>query len=641
MRRSKRLAWWTAYAVGSAAVLGGLAWTTVRVYHLEEEEAAARAENDRQATLRLALWRMDSWLAPRFARESARAWYEYEPYHPQTIAFNRLLEPIADGEILVPSPLLLFASDWLPLHFQWRADTGFTSPQVPSVAPPSSSIACGPVSPDPSRSEHLVAWTGSLDGSALERRLASIDLAGAMNETPVATATSRSAPQEEPEIPQQRSLPAVKWAGQSQTQTVDPGDFKARSAASNYAQNPAQEDVKAVQSLVEQTGNRVKGGKTNFVDQKVDAGMTTTTEPERPPTPTIGSLTPLWMEGDRLIVARRVELGDRTLVQGAFVDWPKLRQLLLAQVTDLLEGVSLEPDRGNEAGSSGSLRLASLPARLVLPPSQGAIDAPHPAAAGLVLVWLAAFGAIGATGLALRASIGAAVRTSRFASSVTHELRTPLTTFRLYSEMLADGVVRDPERMQEYFATLRDESARLGLLVENVLAWSRAEDGRAPREPRPMTVGDLVETVQPVLARRCAEAGDRFATSVEAPTTVPLVTDPDRVRQILFNLVDNACKYAGPDATVQLTVQQLNGHLRLAIDDSGPGVPDDVRKRVFRPFDRGERGPGDAVRGLGLGLAISTELARGLGGSVRCDASPLGGARFALELPLKGAVAKS
>ncbi len=72
MRRSKRLAWWTAYAVGSAAVLGGLAWTTVRVLRLEHEEAVARAENDRQATLRLALWRMDSWLAPRFARESAR-----------------------------------------------------------------------------------------------------------------------------------------------------------------------------------------------------------------------------------------------------------------------------------------------------------------------------------------------------------------------------------------------------------------------------------------------------------------------------------------------------------------------------------------------------------------------------------------
>jgi hypothetical protein len=77
VRGSKRIAWWSAYGLGAAAVVAGIAWTTVRVRTLEREEARAKRESERQETLRLALWRMDSWLGALLARKAARAWYEF------------------------------------------------------------------------------------------------------------------------------------------------------------------------------------------------------------------------------------------------------------------------------------------------------------------------------------------------------------------------------------------------------------------------------------------------------------------------------------------------------------------------------------------------------------------------------------
>lgn len=591
MRRSKRIAWWSAYGLGAAAVVAGLAWTTVRVRTLEREEARAKRESERQETLRLALWRMDSWLGALFAREAARAWYEFEPYYPQTIAFNRLLEPIAEGEVLLPSPLLSFASEWLPLHFQWRAETGFTSPQVPGEMS-NAMIACGPIEPQEDCAARLAALAASADGGALLARLSAAE----------------PAPLPAP-APRQDGA----WSTGGQTaRKLDPDDFKSRAATGNYAQQAIIED------------NRMR---------QMEKAPSEPATLERPPAPSIGPLTALRLPTGEFAVARRVDLGDRVLVQGALLDWATLRSALLAQVADLVPGASLEPSEDADE----PLRLASLPVRLLPPVDATPAIAEHPATPGLLLVWLAALGAIGATGLALRASIGAAVRTSRFASSVTHELRTPLTTFRLYSEMLADGMVADPERARSYLGTLRDESARLGLLVENVLAWSRAENGRAPAEPRATTVAALLAEVEPLLRRRAEEAGGAFEVVDRSGEGARVETDSARVRQILFNLVDNAAKYAmkgeGASSGIRLVAERRDDRLILAIEDDGPGVPAPIRRRIFRAFDRGVRGPGDAVRGLGLGLAISSELARGLGGRLRCaDASA--GARFELELPI-------
>lgn len=640
MRRSRRIAWWTAYGLGAAAVIAGLGWTSVRVVRLEREERAARELTERQETLRAALWRLDFWLAPRLARESARTWFDFEPYHPQEIAYNRLLEPIAEGEVLLPSPLLSFESPYLSAHFQWRESTGFTSPQIPSEALVAlGTVACGPVPSDPARKATFESRIAGLDPRVIERRIRAHEVAVEKSvgdgSNWMSSTADRNAVAGPGEI-------ATRQTRAGRREFAEPSnDYRARQTASNAAQQALEPSDAARGGQVASQALQQKMNVKGLVHKEDSVLEQTAAEAQAGPVE-VGPMVPLWLDdatagSEQLVLARCVRFEQETVLQGVLVDWPALRSALLAQIESIAPNAELAPT-GDIVGDDAR-RLASIPAILRLAPDQAGESigiTEHPAALGLALVWCAALGAIGATGLALRSSIGSAVRTSRFASSVTHELRTPLTTFRLYAEMLADGVVRDEARKREYYETLRDESARLGLLVENVLAWSRVEDGRTPREMRPTTLEALLRQIEPVLARRSAEGGCGFSVEREGAVdgSLGLTTDPDRVSQVLFNFVDNACKYAGRDANVQLRVERSGDRLLLAVEDSGPGVPDRLRARVFRAFDRGERGPGDAVRGLGLGLAISTELAAALGGRLRCERSAMGGARFVLELPV-------
>ncbi len=108
--RSTRHSWWVVHGICALLALGALGWTTVAVLHLEAGEREALAEADHQASLRLALWRMDSRIGPYLAREASRPFYEYEPYFPQPLSYTRMLSKIDPGEVLSPSPLLTFDS---------------------------------------------------------------------------------------------------------------------------------------------------------------------------------------------------------------------------------------------------------------------------------------------------------------------------------------------------------------------------------------------------------------------------------------------------------------------------------------------------------------------------------------------------
>ncbi len=686
MRRSRRAIWWCVFGAGSAAVVAGLGWITAQVLRLDREEALARAEIARQETLHLALWRMDSWLAPLLAREGARTWFEYQSYYPETLALNRLCEPIAAGEVVVPSPLLEFRSELFPLHVQFTGRSGFTSPQVPSPEIVAAGVVgCVPMAGDDAIEGRLRQFAFDNDGPALldrvedsEKQLASAP-EGSRPETgqwvssmsaqdldlhPMADALREiHASQQAAEPPQaaappppvapQQAAPMAHGAEQRlQARDVwdsrnrklkeeSDAEFKARQAVASKAQSAYLEG-----NLATTRGADLGNTQLQTEDAQVSESIRTSAE--------VGPLVPIWLGSppNRLLLARRVQQGSEEILQGVVVEWSVLKRELLDQIADLypvaearLEPVTGGTGAGGAGGTAGGAigggatgaatspgMLASLPIRF-LPPSMNAETPPigQGILLGLAIVWAVSLGAIATTSLAMRSTLHAAMQTSRFASSVTHELRTPLTTFRLYAEMLSDGVVGDPERAREYLRTLRDESTRLGLLVENVLAWSRLEEGRKAAEPRTMEAGDLVTDAEPVLQRRCDEAGASLVTRVEDAGAVR--ADPSRVRQILFNLVDNACKYAGEHAQVEVSATRRNGSVVLAVDDDGPGVPAALRRSVFKAFDRGTLGPGDSVRGLGLGLSISLELAKSLDGRIHCLQSPLGGARFELELP--------
>lgn len=613
MRRGRRRIWW-GFAAGVLVVLAALSWLTSLVLELEGQETRSRAVAAGQERVRLALWRMDAWLGPHLAREAARPFFEYRAFYAPERAYTRLLAPLERGEVLSASPLLAFESDFMRLHFQAGEEGGWTSPQVPE-------------------GDLLELARGTLlDEARLGRCRADLaELGALLHPSALQLGVQRA---EDDLVSLLGQMAVESCVVPSEARPSDEEVFKNRvefsqRSASNYEAADSQ-----------------KWGKQQL--------YTAPAEPA-PANVLLGPLVPLWLPRDeqeqpRLAFVRRVDVGARVLHQGFLVDWPRLEQLLLEQVRDLLPGASLralgygvqtvdDATLGTpQPGLRGELdapRLASLPALLdpgpltVLPQA-----AASPVRTGLALTWIAGLVVLLSVGLALRAGLAYADERSRFASSVTHELRTPLTTFRMYSEMLAKGMVSGENERREYLETLERESERLSNLVENVLAFARLEErgGRTRRER--VAVADLLARQRPSLASRAARCGADFTCAAEIDGAVLLDTDPDAVGQILSNLVDNACKYGrGPDGTrIELRLELDPSHVHFLVRDHGPGVPASAERAIFRPFDRGGRDPADPNPGIGLGLALSRGLAQSMDGELVYDPVAGGGARFRLSL---------
>jgi two-component system phosphate regulon sensor histidine kinase PhoR len=233
---------------------------------------------------------------------------------------------------------------------------------------------------------------------------------------------------------------------------------------------------------------------------------------------------------------------------------------------------------------------------------------------------------------ARRSEAEAAQKTS-FVANVSHEFKTPLTTIRLYSELLEQGRVADAGKQNDYLRTIGRETQRLARLVNNALDFSRLEQGKKKFQRESCDLGAelarLLDTHEP----RIAEAG--LALTRELPAApLTLSTDRDAVEQIVLNLIDNACKYAAEGGELMVTLSAgAGGGAELRVSDRGHGVPDTEREQIFEKFHRVDETLTAEKSGTGLGLSIARQLARGLGGELRCDARPGGGAVFVLTLP--------
>jgi len=222
-------------------------------------------------------------------------------------------------------------------------------------------------------------------------------------------------------------------------------------------------------------------------------------------------------------------------------------------------------------------------------------------------------------------------RRSDFVSSVSHELRTPLAQIRMFSETLLLGRVRSDDEAQRSLEIIQQESQRLTHLVENVLHYSRGERGVDRIVTQPTTLvpllRELVEAFGPLARSR------RVTFALDADGDVVAAVDPGALRQILLNLLDNAAKYGPPGQTVVTSMRVVDGAVRIAVDDEGPGIAADDRERIWEPFRRSDRHLDSAVAGTGIGLAVVSDLTRLHGGRVWVEAAPRGGARFIVELP--------
>ncbi len=348
----------------------------------------------------------------------------------------------------------------------------------------------------------------------------------------------------------------------------------------------------------------------------------------------------VWL-GDHLVLTREAWVDGVRMVQGVWLDWPTMREAWLREITDLFPKADLEPGVNATAGArpmDDRLRFAALPVRLV----QGQMAVPAlafwtPLRKSLAVALSCVLLAAAAVGLVLYGTVALSERRAAFVSAVTHELRTPLTTFRLYSEMLADGMVKDEAQKKTYLETLSGEAGRLSHLVENVLAYARLERGSAKVRAERVTIGELLERILPRLKQRADDGGMEIRMDVsESDAKTPLHIDAGAVEQILFNLVDNACKYAAPRAAervIHVEADTRGKFAMLRVRDHGGGIARRERLRIFHPFHKSADEAAHSAPGVGLGLALCQRLAVALGGALTLDAGWKEGACFVLRVP--------
>jgi signal transduction histidine kinase len=365
-----------------------------------------------------------------------------------------------------------------------------------------------------------------------------------------------------------------------------------------------------------------------------DAGSVAVGEPDATGVTSVDPMIGRATETGEIVLARSVWQGGGVERQGLVLDRRALVEWLETRVLDetgLSDRARIEfgdpqadddPTRPHRYLHRFAEPFEALVARLDLAPLPG-VGSERPIYALTLLLALVAAIGLYAVDRMTRVVVDYAQRRSDFVAAVSHELKTPLTSIRMYAEMLRDGLVRSDEKRSEYYTTITDESERLSRLIDNVLEFSRLEQSR--RSPN-LVVGGLARAVREAaekLRAHVERAG--FRLKLDLDETLPAVRyDRDAVTQLVFNLVDNALKYArnAELREVEIGLHREDGRIRLHVRDHGPGVPADQLRRVFEPFFRVGEELTRTTEGTGIGLALVKELAEAMGAAVQgCNAT--------------------
>ena len=212
-----------------------------------------------------------------------------------------------------------------------------------------------------------------------------------------------------------------------------------------------------------------------------------------------------------------------------------------------------------------------------------------------------------------------------FLMSVSHELRTPLTAIRGHVEALREGLVEDPEARAESLDVISAEADRLERLVGDVLDLAKLDTHRFTLLREEVDMGRLLDRAYASFGEEARRREIDYRCEISARPVI--VTDGDRVLQIISNLLANAFRWTPDGGRVELSLSAENGKIAVAVGDSGPGISPEEWERIFRPFWSRDGG------GTGLGLTIARELAVALGGSIELESEPGKGSRFQLVLP--------
>ena len=655
--QSPNLRTWLIFGTCLLAATIAVAWLSRQTLQAERSERHARQQADLENRIRVALWRMDSIAVPLVAIESTRptlavpskdspvlaprllkGYVQRDATGRWTLrrdAFAKVVEPLAkDSELIarkewwsaLPAPnsrsLELRASSALAE----TSDVGRPSQAVETEQRPGKAVL-PTAAADPNSS--LIVWPSNYWPS---------NFAPPMNNTMASNSAQRAGDQNLNNANQLES----QSRAQLKQQVFD---------VANLGQNGIAQQAEIPQRRTKNPINLSGLGPITSGSGSVDP--LAPSQPEifypnasgdagsRPTLPkqdqrTSGALIPLWV-GEELLLARRVTPESKTgeLIEACWLNWPEWNKVLRAEIADLLPGASLQPVQ-TTTPTGGDRELVALPVRLELSPAMLSATDESSWPAALVVAWVMLALTAVAIGWLLWQTLHLSERRAAFVSAVTHELRTPLTTFRLYTEMLTDGVVQDPDQQQNYFQTLHREANRLMHMVENVLAYARLEKGRPTNRTEELSLGELLERCWPRLLQRVSESPLQLELTLSKPVRETLLTtNALAVEQILFNLIDNACKYARDATEPRIIVESeaTDTQVVIRVRDFGPGLSSTARRQLFEPFGKSSAQAAETAPGIGLGLSLARRLARDLGGDLQCDQLGQAGLAFVLTLP--------
>jgi signal transduction histidine kinase len=596
-RSTVKKAWrtWCAFSVCLAMVLAAMAWVTHRMLKLEAMEAQSRRVDQVEEAVRLALWRMESRLYPLILEESL--W----PVSQVSSVVNTLLDApgaalAAQADAIGDPAAFLERKPEVLLYFEVAPDGKVTSPQAPAAEPgePQADAVPQAAGPDAPR-QRLLRLAARLDLPRLREEL------------------RRPA-----EAPRYALVADAPTPSEQMTQRAE------QQRLGNIQRNAREWEARSSVGKIVQTQQAMTN---DFLGCPPAAAQALAVSPMRG----------LW-NGGELLLARRVVHQKLEFIQGCWLNWEMLRPALLHGIEDLLPAARLEPVDNGEAPSPR--RLTALPVELIPGDIAGLTPgADLPVRLPLALAWASVLVAAAAVAVLLFGAFALSERRGAFVSAVTHELRTPLTTFRMYTEMLDEGMVPE-EKRRRYLTTLRGEADRLEHMVENVLAFARLEKGRAASRIELHAAGEIVETLREQLESHARRSGRELVVDV-APAACQAAARADlaAAAQILVNLVDNACKHASraEDRRIHLEAALNGAFVELRLSDHGPGVSPEVARRLFKPFAKSAEEAAVSAPGVGLGLALSRRLARAMGGELILDPAVKDGACFVLRLPLADA----
>jgi signal transduction histidine kinase len=220
-----------------------------------------------------------------------------------------------------------------------------------------------------------------------------------------------------------------------------------------------------------------------------------------------------------------------------------------------------------------------------------------------------------------------------FVLTASHELRSPLTSVQGFAELLMMDRDSLTQRQVETVEIILDNCRHLVRLLNDLLDLARSDAGRLTIRPRPLQLAPLIEDVVRTM-RAQTESSEQTLTEKIDPNLPVVVVEPDRIRQILVNLVTNAHEYSPERASIGVTARVVDAGVEIDVTDNGPGIPPAQMEHIFERFVRGDAGLTQRVGGTGLGLAISKSLVELHGGTISVDSEVGRGSTFKVILPL-------